>query len=67
MTGSEIDTDGSVASDITLTLLRLSLHCLVYTPADPLLPYVGLTVSNPVCHSYGSAFISRSNRLGKLN
>jgi hypothetical protein len=38
MIGSEIDTDGSVASDITLALLRLSLHCLVYTPTGPRFP-----------------------------
>jgi hypothetical protein len=38
MIGSEIDTDGSVASDITITLLRLSLHCLVYTPTGPRFP-----------------------------
>ena len=38
MTGSKIDTDGSVASDITIALLRLSLHCLVYTPTRPRFP-----------------------------
>jgi hypothetical protein len=38
MIGSEIDTDGSVASDITIALLLLSLHCLVYTPTGPRFP-----------------------------
>jgi hypothetical protein len=38
MIASEIDTDGSVASDITIALLRLSLHCLVYTPTGPRFP-----------------------------
>ena len=38
MIGFEIDTDGSVASDITIALLRLSLHCLVYTPTGPRFP-----------------------------
>jgi hypothetical protein len=61
MTGSEINTDGSVASDITIALLRLSLHCLVYTPTGPRFPlnvYVifGLMVSNLGCHSYCSGF-----------